>query len=185
MTSEDVVNTSGSAGNCCCVVILHETQETLQRATALCDRLLETSWKDMDLQMTRWSMELLSGIVEREQAAAAAAAAHVVVIAANPAGPFPEGFRAWTEQWLARRGSREGALVGLFVSEDSARHIFTPRADQLHRLAVQAGMDYLTHLPDSPAGGLPDAMDWFTQRATTQTGTLSRIVGSEPRPSAL
>jgi len=159
------------------VVVLHETEGALSRATTLCDRIMEQHWKDFDIHVDHWAFDQL-GITEAgQQAAVQAGRADILVITAEGEGSFSTEFLQWTDTMLSLRKHREGALVGLLDPGTGVRE------GQLHRLALRAGMDYLNHLPNSLRHGIPDLPEWCASRAETVTSTLNEIIRSEPRPS--
>jgi hypothetical protein len=180
-TDKRMPGTTGDPG-VCRVVILHETEEALSRANALCDHLLNQHWLEVDLHFERWPFEALQQEGTGADALRAALEASIVVVAAEAAGDFDEGFRGWAQRWVTRRSDHEGALVGLLTAAAGEGQPGCSRDVALHHLALRAGMDYLNHLPSGRPGGIPDETDWCAARASALTGTLSDILQKEPRP---
>jgi hypothetical protein len=164
------------------VVILHESNEALGRANAWCDHLLDQHWLEADLEFDRWPFDALQEEANATAVLHAAAEASIVVIAAGTEGCFDEAFCGWAERWVARRAGREGALVGLLTSGSGTSHIGCERDVALHHLALRAGVDYLSQLPEGHAGGIPEETEWCSDRASTVTGTLSEILERELQP---
>lgn len=174
-TTESSPNT-GPSSCPCTVVILHETEEALCRATALCDRIMKQHWTDVDIRLDHWAFHDLEIAEVGYRAATRAGRADLLVVAAEGKGIFPIQFLQWADLMLGLRKHHEGALVGLLDPGPGA----AGRDGQLHRLAIKAGMDYLNHLPISPKCGIPDIQGWCATRAQTVTGTLNEIIRSDP-----
>lgn len=163
------------------MVILHESDEALAHARALCNHLMAKLWAELDIEFLQWPFDELREQQISKEAAAKAAAADVVVVAAAAEGEFDPAFVEWTERLVDLRQQHEGALVGLFSPEFEARASGPSSRDMhLHRVALRAGMDYLKHLPDRPSHGIPDLVEWCTSRANKFTGTLDQIIRTEP-----
>lgn len=181
MTTEDTLTNASRQQAACSVVILHDTRESLTRATALCEQIMVRFWEEMDIQLAHWAMETLSGSDAGEEAAAHAATADILVVATSGSGAFPREFTVWTENWLNRRKQREGMLVSLLNLEQDSESPTHLREVHLHRLALRAGMDFLNHLPQTPPHSIPDVTNWCSSRAATLTSTLDQIIRSNPK----
>jgi hypothetical protein len=182
MTVDEITRNTGANPAPCCVVILHETDETLAHAKYLCERIMADMWTELDIDVQQWPMAVLSEQTQAAKAASVAAHASVVVVAAEGEGEFSQDFMEWTERLAAMRHHHEGALVGLFVPVVAKEGAACSRDAKLHQVALRAGMDYLNHFPESPARGIPDLMEWCASRAGTFTSTLDDIIRTDPRP---
>jgi hypothetical protein len=181
MTADKHWNATAEEASGCLVVILYESQEALNRALELCDRIMTRLWADLNIEVAHWHIDELAASIPGEEATAKAATADIVVVAASKEGEFSRGFTLWVERWLAQRERREGALVGLLHPEARKADESSSRDRQLHRLALRAGMDYLNHLPTTRPHSIPDVTGWCTSRADTVTSTLNQIIRTESR----
>ena len=180
MTADEVADrTKGKAGGCS-LVILHESEEALEHARSLCERIMQEMWTELDIDVRQWPFASLSGQDISAEVASKSARAEVVVVAAAGEGEFATEFIEWTERLVALRQKREGALVGLFTPGTGKKGGRTLRDVHLHRVALRAGMDYLNHLPQTPSSGIPDVTGWCASRAETITGTLDQIISADP-----
>jgi hypothetical protein len=110
--------------------------------------------------------------------------ADVIVFAATCAGDLPQWVKGWIEQWLGKRGRREGALVGLVDSPPEKRHFVSLKEFYLRHLAHRAEMDYLSQAPPTHARAIPDSLDSYNRRAGKVTSVLDQILHTQqpPRP---
>src|ERR1051326_512367 len=95
------------------VVVLHEDGATREQALRFCDYLVQRFWATSLFEINWWSIGQLAEPPFPTQAAEQAAAADLILFAIHPEGDLTPELRGWINDWLARRGEREGALVGL------------------------------------------------------------------------
>lgn len=180
MTADKKTLPSPENSQSCSVVIFHEQDEDLIRATYLCDQLMSRYWANLDIRIKQWPFAALNSDPAARDAGGEAVAADLLVVAASNEGEFDEGFLTWIEHWLPQREQREGALVALLgsISESEGRQSY--RHVRLHKLALKAGLDYLNHLPETPKDRLTNFDTWSASRAQTVTDTLKDILNMPP-----
>lgn len=164
------------------VVVVYENAETRETAMAFCDRLVERFWNKFEFDVSWWSFDLLEHRESTREASEKAVEAALVVFATRPEGEMPRHVRAWVERWLPRRGDREGAVVGLVGPGAGERGLMEDRPLYLRSVALRAGMDYLTQVPQSIAHYLPDYVESCTQRAHQMTSVLDEILHQHQPP---
>ncbi len=158
------------------VLVVYDGDGARQSATQFCDRLVERFWAESEFDVSWCSFDHL----EHEQETAAtidkAANANLVVFAAER--ELPLHVLDWVELWLARRGEREGVLVGLpgEGAEAAGTHLY------FRHIAHRAGMDYLTELPQSMTFPIPESPESCAKRAHQLTSTLDGILQFSPPP---
>jgi hypothetical protein len=111
-----------------------------------------------------------------------AAGADLIIFAASAEGDFSPEVKSSIERWLARRGDREGALVGLF-NGGMRRSVAPLKEIYLRHAAHRAGMDYLSHLSPNAGPTIPDSLDNFSRRAGQMTSVLDQILHTEFLPA--
>jgi hypothetical protein len=164
-----------------CVVVVYETPAIREHAVRFCERLAEECECMPVSEMNWWSFHLLTLPAEGRDAAQKAADADVVVFAMKAGGDLPQDIKLWIENWLNRRGEREGAVVGLLARE--APHDIAPfREIYLRHIARRAGMDYLSHAAPTATKAIPDSLDSYSQRAGQVTSVLDDILHTHPHP---
>jgi hypothetical protein len=167
-----------------CVVVVYETPAIRKHAMQFCERLAGECECTPVSEMIWWSFHVLALPAEGRDAAQRAANADVVVFAMKAGGDLPHDIKLWIENWLNRRGEREGALVGLLASEVS--HDIAPfREIYLRHIARRAGMDYLSHAAPTASRAIPDSLDSFSQRAGQVTSVLDGILHTYPHPAPM
>lgn len=166
-----------------CVVVIYETPAIREHAVRFCERLTHECDPGPISEIDWWSFRLLDHPVASGDAARKAAEADVVVFAMDAGGDLPEAMKLWMENWLNRRGEREGALVGLLARE--APHDIAPfREIYLRHAARRAGMDYLSHAAPTVSKAIPDSLDSYSERAGQMTSVLDGILHTHPRTAA-
>jgi len=157
------------------IVVIYENTETRESAMGFCDHLVEQFWVESGLDVGWWSFEALQQANSARKAAEKAGSADWIIFAADSAGSLPAHVTAWVDGWLDHRGDHEGILVGLIPEAGAGdpcceKHLF------LRAVAHRAGMDYLTHLPETVCQPITDARDSFTERAQQVTSVLDEIL---------
>ena len=162
------------------VVVFFEDAAAREQALSFCDHLV-TQWQLNDeLKVHWWPCHLLDQSSTGGEAIEKAVAAHLVVFAMNSAGDLPHEIKDWIENWLGKRGEREGALVGLFPHEAPPGDIASFREIYLRNVALRAGMDYLSHVPPTLPKALPESPDSYTDRAGQMTSVMDGILRTHP-----
>lgn len=167
-----------------CVVVVYETPAIREHAMQFCERLAGECECTPVSEMNWWAFHVLALPDEAGDAAQKAANADVVVFAMKAGGDLPHDIKLWIENWLNRRGEREGALVGLLARE--VAHDIAPfREIYLRHIARRAGMDYLSHAAPTASRAIPDSLDSFSQRAGQVTSVLDGILHTYPHPAPI
>ena len=158
------------------VVVIHEDGVTREEAVRFCDRLVKRFWAITEFEIRWWSLQHLEHPDTSSQAAEQAAAADLIVFGIQPGLKMPEQLFAWMEEWINRRGEREGALVGLLDPAAQGTGCSTDVYCYLRQAAHRAGMDYLIHLPNDLPHSIPDSLDYCSERAGQMTSVLDGIL---------
>jgi hypothetical protein len=162
-----------------CVVVIYETPAIREHAVRFCERLARERDPGRISEIDWWSFRLLDHPPTSGDAARKAAEANVIIFAIDAGGDLPKTIKLWIENWLNRRGEREGALVGLLARE--APHDIAPfREIYLRHIARRAGMDYLSHAAPTVSKAIPDSLDSFSERAGQMTSVLDGILHTHP-----
>lgn len=164
-----------------CVVVLYETPAIREHAVRFCERLSQGQESPARAEKSWWSFHLLGHSAAGHDAVQKAAVADVVIFAMDAAGDLPEEVKLWIENWLNKRGEREGALVGLLAREERSHDIAPFREIYLRHIARRAGMDFLSHAAPTAAKAIPDSLDSFSERAGQMTSVLDGILQAPPR----
>lgn len=180
MTTKAVVRGSGTLPDSCSIVIVHETPDVFEWVKAQSTNAIEVWNRHMQVEVSDWSLDSLMDQERAQEAMAGAATADILVLGLSAAGHLPGFFQDWAAGWLARRAGREGTIVGLVFETEPESEARFVRESELHHLALQAGMDYLSRFPDTPIRGIPDLTDWCAMRAGAQSGVLEQILRREP-----
>ena len=164
-----------------CVVVVYETPAIREHAVKFCERLAQENESSSMAEMNWWSFRLLGHPSACGDAVQKAALADVIVFAMNAVGDLPEEIKLWIENWLNKRGEREGALVGLLAREERSHDVPPFREIYLRHVARRAGMDFLSHAAPTAAKAIPDSLDSFSERAGQMTSVLDNILHTHPR----
>ena len=163
------------------VVVIYETQETREAAVSFCDQLVQRFWHDFEFDVSWWETGKLQETASADQARRHATAADLVVFALPPDGEVAPEVQSWIDTWVAERGDREGAVVGL-VEVKAHGSLEAAKGEQfLRSVAHRAGMDYLTQVPQSISWQIPESLESCTERARQVTHVLDDIL-HQPAP---
>lgn len=163
------------------VVVVYETPAIREHAVKFCERLAHEQESAAAAETNWWSFRLLGHSETGAHAARTAAGADVVIFAMHAAGDLPDEIKLWIENWLNKRGDREGALVGLLAREKRPHDVPPFREIYLRHIAHRAGMDFLSHAAPTAANAIPDSLDSFSERAAQMTSVLDSILHTRPR----
>lgn len=160
------------------VVVFHEDAPMRDLAVTFCDGLVERFWARCGFEVDWISFQNLADSDLARVAGEKAARADMIVFAAQPGRELPLDLRAWVQSWVHQRQAREGSLVGLCGSAETAcePHFY------LRHLAHHAGLDYLTQLPTHLAQ-IPETLEYCPQRADEKTAVLDSILRHTPPPT--
>lgn len=162
------------------VVAVYEDTETREGATSFCDQLVHRFWPHCGLDVGWWSLGHLEATDSGAEAAGKAIEADMILISLRAEGETPASLRTWVESWLARRGDREGVVVGLGEPSPSSGAAMPDKYAYLRNIAHRAGMDYLTGLPQNLSRSIPDSFESYIQRADLVTSVLDEILHKLP-----
>jgi len=163
------------------MVVVYEDTQCRDEAVKFCDSLVRRFWATHGFEISWSSFSNLQQSNAAADSAKKAADAALIVFSTRPQGELPIDVVLWIQKWSSKRGDREGALVGLLdpvamngVADD--KHLY------LRNVAHQAGMDYLTKMPENISRGIPDSIDSYSQRAQRVTSVLDEILHNQPVP---
>jgi hypothetical protein len=160
------------------IIVVYESVPLRERAVQFCAELPFAStphiaWFSLS-QLTRSGSQVVELSFD----------ADLLIFATEAAGDFSQETKLWIEQWLNRRGEREGALVGLFDADAGPGDMAPFREIYLRNIARRAGMDYLTHARPTAPRAIPNSLDSYSERAGQITAVLDNILNQPPRPSS-
>ncbi len=168
------------------VLVLYENPAARERAVQCCEQLVGASELVPRPVVGWYSFEDLVVPANADAVILAAVPVDLVAFAVSSLGDFPDEIKVWMEHWLARRGDREGVLVGLILEDGgSSSGVACFKEIYLRHLAHRAGMDYLSHLPGQFVRPIPDSLDSFSQRAGRITPVLDEILHTHLVPPKL
>lgn len=159
------------------VVVVYEDEVTRDAAVDFCDELVGKFWAKCSFDLTWYSFAQIMNQQTGLDAVGKAVEADIVVLATHPDGWIPAEVREWTERWIAERGEKEGALVGL-LDPTSNGDAFTNKYTWARNVAHRAGLDYLTQTPET-LQSFPDCPDSLSERARARTSVLDEILRRE------
>jgi hypothetical protein len=155
------------------VVVLWQDADDRQVSKQYCDELIRRFWDRFDIRVEWFEVETLSNPVIRTEATRLACEAELIIYALKEA-PMPQRLSGWTEETLSRRCDKEGALVLLAPSRHTRNELI------LRNVAHRAGLDFITELPQSLNGNLPDSPELYRDRAHQMSGLLTEILQRPP-----
>jgi hypothetical protein len=167
------------------VLSFYEDGEARQLAVQFCDGLVQRFWSEsaFDLSWCDWAG--LAHPLSANEAGKKALQADLIVVALNASGTIPLAARNWLERAVQNRGAREGVLVGLPGADPGCDAKTAATQMYLRKLAHQAGMDFLTAVPQSLPVRVPDSTDAYNQRASQVTSVLDKILNYTALPPQL
>ena len=165
------------------VVVVYENTATRERAMAVCDHLVQQFWSEVEFEFNWWRTDFLEEPGMAATAASNAAAADFIIFCAGIESELARPLGEWCESWVERRGSREGVLVDLTQAAGTAASRAPNAQTYLRLIARRAMMDYLTEVPATIMGTLPDSFESAALRATHISSVLDDILHHSPPPS--
>ena len=164
------------------VLAVYENADGRQQAVQFCDGLVQRFWSEFGFEIGWCDWTELEEPVSAKESAQQARKADLIVVAPSREGKIPKHFEGWLELALKNRDDREGVLVGLpgpaaeLCADSAATQAY------LRKLAHEAGLDYLTAVPECLPTAVPESADAYTQRATQVTSILNGILSYSPLP---
>jgi hypothetical protein len=148
---------------------------------AFCDQLVAKFWARFNFEIGWWSFGDLEQKQPGQEALQKAVDAGMLIFVSSPQISLPSQLQHWIERWLVRRGEREGVLIDLSEGSNGKGG---PGLTQLYlrKVAHQAGMDYLTQMPQSFAEPLPESLESVADLAGQVSSVLQEILKQRPRP---
>jgi hypothetical protein len=131
----------------CLIVVAYEDTACRAGAMLACNHLVQEFWKDIEFKFSWWRFDYLRDSELSSAAVRAAAKADLVILSAYSKGPFHSVVPQWTEQWVQRRASNEGALLGLFWTQEGQKDLASPKQIYLKDVARRTGMEFLSQVP--------------------------------------
>jgi hypothetical protein len=167
------------------VLVLYETDALKQEAVRFCDKLVRRFWAENEFDFY-WCSHARA-MTERDGREAGEKLTHadMIVVASEERGDFGETFKLWLENWIHRRGEREGAMIGL--ADPGFKRGPLPVSDRfilLRNTAHRGGLDYLTRVPEQMTRSIPDSLESSGERASRITSVLADILHRPAPPRA-
>ena len=166
----------------CNIVIVYEDVLTRQRALAACDYLTHQFWSDVELAFHWWRTDFLTDADLATQAAETATDADFLIVALGSDTELSATLKSWFASWSAQRSEREGALVDLTDARSARTGLTVQREIALRQIARQARLDYLTTMPATLTGALPNSFAAAEYRAGHLSPVLDEILHQSPPP---
>jgi hypothetical protein len=171
-----------ASGEAWSVVVLYEDTATRERAMGVCDHLVRQFWAEVEFKFHWWRTDFLQDSGMAATAASNAAEADFIIFCTSADSELPAAVNAWLESWTERRGGREGVLIDLTEGGHVPKGRAQNKQMQLRQAARRAMMDYLTKLPSTITGTLPDSFETAAIRAEQVTSVLDDILHRPPPP---
>lgn len=165
------------------VLVVYEDTRTREETVHVCDLLVERSWSRCRFDINWCSFSMLQESLPAREAIEKAIPADLVIFALKPEGEIPERVKVWIESWLELRGKREGRLVGLRDPGPGLSARTPEKYLYLRNVAHRAGMDYLTHVPETIGRAIPDSLESCSERADRVTSVLDEILHQKTLPA--
>lgn len=168
------------------IAVIYENAAIREHAVQFCARLEEEFGFDFGSEQNWWPFSLLTQQAAGSDAARRAANADIMIFATSSEGDLPREIKLWIENWLDKRGEREGALVSVTHHAKSNYSEIPPFKEiYLRHIAHRAGMDFLSRTPPTASKAMPDSIDSFNDRAGCMTATLDEILHKHPHTAAM
>lgn len=182
MNTNTPISGTGDCKETWFAVVLYDDAATRQRAMEVCDHLVQRFWEEVDLKFHWWRSDFLEDAGMAATAADNSRNADFILVSIQPDREISPEVQQWFEAWVEQRGGREGALIDLTGSAESASLAAHRKKLYLREIAHRAGMDYLAHLPAFINRSLPDSFESASLRATQITAVLDDILHHAPPP---
>lgn len=156
------------------VLVLFEDELARDAAVNFCDALVQKFWAKCGFDVEWCSLNSLKEHLHATKSTHRATEADLIIFAIQPDGLLPTEVRSWTEEWVRRRGEREGAIVGLLDPVNTG----SDRANKytwVRGVARRAGLDYLTQTPNEIETAYV-SMEQSDERVSAVTSVLDEIL---------
>jgi hypothetical protein len=140
----------------CVVAVVYDNDSARTLAIHVCDTLSQTFVGDLDFDVSWWRFNYLADPLIAGAAAQAAATADLILVILG-GDSIPGEVKAWFEQSLSRRESKEGALVlgrSVMVTKDDSAAVDT----FLRQAAERAHLDFVPLFAVHSAAHLEDRL---------------------------
>ena len=164
------------------MVVLYEDKLTRDRAMALCDRLVQRFWAEVEFSFHWWRTDFLTDPRMAQSADADAADADIFIFSPSPTTTLSPILLRWFDGWSPRRQSREGMFLDLTQAAALQYPIVQQKQACLRELAGNAGLEYFNRLPPSFGAGAPNSLQDVETRASQLTTVLDDILTRIPPP---
>lgn len=166
------------------VFVAYDDLPARKRATAVCDFITARFWPEIEFDLHWCGLDRLGSPECARKAVDCASNARIVIIATSARDDIPAPVASWLNEWCVQRHGREGALIGLI--DESAESQRREAVDHfLRAIAHRAGLDYLTHAPESGLALIPDESDWIIAKAEGMSSVLDGILSKTISPPKL
>lgn len=163
------------------VFVVYDDPTARERATSVCEFITRKFWQDLEFDQHWCDVNRLCSAECAQKAVACASAARIVIVATSAREELPQGVLDWLENWSRLRHGREGVLIGLI--EPSSEHQLSEETDSLlRRIAHQAGLDYLTEVPEFGPAQLQDEQEWINAKEHEMGSILGNILTTSIPP---
>ena len=160
----------------CAVVVVYEDTLTRDRAMSVCDELVQQFWAEVEFEFSWWRETYLADSNIASEAACVATNADLIIFSTHAEGELSATTAAWIETWLDKRGTREGALIGLIGTPEDPSAGTALKHDYLRRVAQRGGLDYLSSILPITQRELGDSIESIHHRAEQTTSVLDQIL---------
>jgi hypothetical protein len=152
-----------------------------RRAMHACDNMMARFWPDVEFEVHWSSFSQLADATKAREAAEQAAGARIVIVSTEANLGLPPPVRDWMKGWCGLRRGREGTLIGLVEGAGESQAAESVQR-QLRTAAHEAGLDYLTHEPDSAPEPMADDMRWIDVKCQEVGSVLGHILEQSVLP---
>jgi hypothetical protein len=166
------------------IVVVYEDAVTREHAVKACDHLVERFWSEREFEVHWCSCAMLGEAAPAREASDKAVEADLIIFSLRREREISSSVTEWIEDWLSKRGDREGALLDLTGQEVEDEGAAAERHIYLRHAAHRGGMDYLTREPDTISWSMPDSLESVSARAAHITSVLDEILRKQTAPAS-
>jgi hypothetical protein len=152
----------GEVTRCRVVAVFHDAAAQ-HRAMRVCDSMMARFCTDLEFEVEWCSFEQFADSHKAREITECTAQANVVIISTAAHIGLPGVVRSWIRNWSELRHGREGTLIGLVDGVAETRdHAIVQQ--ELRNAAHRAGLDYMTHEPDTHPVPMTDDPKWLNAK---------------------
>ena len=166
------------------IVVVYEDAVSREHAVKACDHLVKRFWSERELEVHWCSCLMLGEAAPAREAGDKAVEANLIIFSLRDDREISTSVANWIEDWLPKRGDREGALLDLTGQDVDAEGVAAERHIYLRHAAHRGGMDYLTREPDTISWSTDDSLESVSARAARITSVLDEILRKQTAPAA-